>query len=152
MTDYIWRPMSHRRPRPSGAEFALLVLLAAWALFPLVIFLIRAAQLHGVYTGADGLIGADGVLGVDQLQYLAWARDAAHHGLVSDLFTLEPNGHVYLQPVFLLVGLLHRLGLSLPLGLPADQAVRRPCSVRSRGRCGAGASYTEWRHGPRRSR
>ena len=107
--------MSHRRPRPSGAELALLALLAAWALFPLVIFLVRAAQLHGVYTGADGLIGADGVLGVDQLQYLAWARDAAHHGLVSDLFTLEPNGHVYLQPVFLLVGLLSRIGLSLPL-------------------------------------
>ncbi len=107
--------MSHRRQGTTGVEIALLALLAAWALFPLVIFLARAAALHGVYTGADGLIGADGVLGADQLQYLAWARDAAHHGLASDLFTLAPNGHVYLQPVFLLIGLLSRVGLSLPL-------------------------------------
>ena len=107
--------MSSRRSRASRAELALLALLAGWALFPLVLFVLRAAQLHAIFTGADGLIGADGVLGADQLQYLAWARDAGSHGLASDLFTLAPNGHVYLEPLFLVSGLLGRLGLSLSL-------------------------------------
>jgi hypothetical protein len=107
--------MPNRRSRASRAEIALLALLAGWALFPLVLFLLRAAQLHAIYTGADGLIGADGVLGADQLQYLAWARDAGSHVLASDLFTLAPSGHVYLQPLFLVSGLLGRLGLSLSL-------------------------------------
>jgi len=107
--------MPNRRSRASGAEIALLALLSGWALFPIVLFLLRAAQLHAIFTGADGLIGADGVLGADQLQYLAWARDAGSHVLASDLFTLAPSGHVYLEPLFLVSGLLGRLGLSLSL-------------------------------------
>ena len=94
----------------------LLAGLAAWALFPLVLLLVHAGQLHARFTGADGLIGADGVLGADQLQYLAWARDAsAHGGLASDLFSFSQGGHVYLQPLFAITGALYRLGLSLPL-------------------------------------
>ncbi|MGB9185325.1 MAG: hypothetical protein WCB67_14795 [Solirubrobacteraceae bacterium] len=106
--------MANRR-RASGAELALLAGLAAWAAFPLVLLLVRAAQTHTIFTGADGLIGADGVLGADQLQYLAWARDAGLHGLASDLFTLSPSGHVYLEPLFTLTGALWSAGLSLPV-------------------------------------
>jgi hypothetical protein len=84
-------------------------------LFPLVLLLVHASQTHTTLTGADGLIGADGVLGADQLQYLAWARDGGSHGLASDLFTLAPSGHVYLEPLFAITGALWRLGLSLPL-------------------------------------
>lgn len=102
-------------PRASRAEIVLLVALAGWALFPLVLLLVHAAQTHTTITGADGLIGADGVLGADQLQYLAWARDAGVHGLASDLFTLAPSGHVYLEPLFTITGLLWRAGLSLQL-------------------------------------
>jgi len=94
---------------------ALLLGLAAYGLFPLVALLAHAASAHARFTGADGLIGADGVLGADQLQYLAWVRDAASHGLASDLFSLSPSGHVYLQPIFAISGALVRLGLSLPL-------------------------------------
>jgi hypothetical protein len=95
---------------------ALLAGLAVWALFPLVLLLVHAGQLHARFTGADGLIGADGVLGADQLQYLAWARDAGSHGLLaSDLFSFSQGGHVYLQPLFAITGALSRLGLSLPL-------------------------------------
>ncbi len=101
--------------RVSGIEKALLAALAAWGLFPLAPLLIHAGQAHARFTGADGLIGADGVLGADQLQYLAWARDAAAHGLASDLFSLAPSGHVYLEPIFTIVGVLHRIGLSLTL-------------------------------------
>jgi len=102
-------------PRASRAELVLLAALAAWGLVPLILLLVHAASLHARLTGADGLIGADGVLGADQLQYLAWIRDASAHGLASDLFTLSPTGHVYLEPVFAISGALLHLGLSLPL-------------------------------------
>jgi hypothetical protein len=102
-------------PRVTGIEKALLAALAAWGLFPLVLLLVHAGQAHARFTGADGLIGADGVLGADQLQYLAWARDAGAHGLASDLFSLAPSGHVYLEPIFTVIGGLRRIGLSLAL-------------------------------------
>jgi hypothetical protein len=105
--------MAQSVPRVTGIEKALLAALAAWGLFPLVLLLVHAGQAHAGFTGADGLIGADGVLGADQLQYLAWARDAGAHGLASDLFSLAPSGHVYLEPIFTVIGGLHRLGLSL---------------------------------------
>jgi hypothetical protein len=107
--------MRESGPRVSRAEIVLLAALAAWGVFPLVLLLVHAAQLHARFTGADGLIGADGVLGADQLQYLAWARDAGAHGLASDLFSLGPSGHVYLEPLFTLTGLISRLGVSLPV-------------------------------------
>ncbi|MEA2210767.1 MAG: hypothetical protein QOF83_715 [Solirubrobacteraceae bacterium] len=107
--------MDDSGPRASAVGAALLVALSAWAAFPLILLLVHAAQTHTTFTGADGLIGADGVLGADQLQYLAWARDASAHGLASDLFSFEPSGHVYLEPMFSITGLLFKLGLSLPL-------------------------------------
>ena len=108
--------MPNRGPRATRAEIVLLAALAAWALFPLVLLLVHAAALHARFTGADGLIGADGVLGADQLQYLAWVRDASTHGgLTSDLFSLSPSGHVYLQPLFAMSGWLLSLGASLPV-------------------------------------
>ena len=102
-------------PRVSRAEIVLLAALAVWAAFPIVLVLVHASQTHSTFTGADGLIGANGVLGADQLQYLAWARDAGTHGLASDLFTLQPNGHVYLEPLFTITGALWRIGLSIQL-------------------------------------
>jgi hypothetical protein len=107
--------MSDRPPRVSGAEIVLLLALVAWGMFPIALQLAYAAHVHATFTGADGLIGADGVLGADQLQYLAWIRDAGGHGVISDLFTLAPNGHVYLQPLFAVSGLLWHLGVSLPV-------------------------------------
>src|SRR5579859_6373984 len=102
-------------PRASRVEVVLLAALAVWAVFPIVLLLAHASATHAIFTGGDGLIGADGVLGADQLQYLAWARDAGTHVLASDLFTFAPSGHVYLEPIFTITGLLWRLGLSLQL-------------------------------------
>jgi hypothetical protein len=63
-------------------------------------------------------LGADGVYPWDQLQYLAWATDAAHHGLIANLYALNLGGHVFLHPVWLVTGWLHvHLGLSYPLML-----------------------------------
>ncbi len=98
-----------------SAEWILLALLGAWAIVPVVVMALHAAQAGQRFTGADGLIGADGVLGADQLQYLAWARDAGAHGLISNLFSLAPSGRVFLQPLFLVTGELWRIGVSLQL-------------------------------------
>jgi hypothetical protein len=101
------------RVRP--AEWLLLAALVAWAVVPPALMALHALAAHERFTGADGLIGAGGVLGADQLQYLAWTRDAGSHGLVSNLFSLQPSAHVFLAPLALLAAALWRLGLSLPL-------------------------------------
>src|ERR1700735_5251202 len=105
--------MRHAAPRVTRGELALLAALLVWGLFPVVLLLIHAADTHTRLTGADGLIGADGELGGDQLQYLAWIRDASTHGLAADLFRLTDIRRVYLQPLFTISGGLYRLGVPL---------------------------------------
>jgi hypothetical protein len=102
-------------PRVTRGELALLAALVGWGLFGVVLLLIHAADTHTRLTGADGLIGADGELGGDQLQYLAWIRDASAHGLAADLFRLTDIRRVYLQPLFTISGGLYRLGVPLPI-------------------------------------
>jgi hypothetical protein len=95
--------------------------LAVFVLAGFSVFALNAidAAMHGrVFLGADGRIASD------QLQYLAWATDAARHVLSSDLYAFHLGGHVFLQPVFLLTGLLHvYIGLSYPLLLAAWKLV-----------------------------
>ena len=105
--------MKHATPRVTRGELVLLAALVAWGLFPIVLLLIHAADTHTRLTGADGLIGADGELGGDQLQYLAWIRDASAHGMAADLFRLTDIRRVYLQPLFTISGGLYRLGVPL---------------------------------------
>ena len=107
--------MRHATPRVTRGELALLAALVGWGLFPVVLLLIHAADTHTRLTGADGLIGAGGELGGDQLQYLAWIRDASAHGLAADLFRLTDIRRVYLQPLFTISGGLYRLGVPLPV-------------------------------------
>jgi hypothetical protein len=102
------RPVSARGAAGGrAAELAVAAAIALWGLLPVVLMILHAALEHLRLTGADGLIGAD------QLQYMAWARDAGSHGLASDLFVLRPTGHVFLQPMFELSAALWRLGLPL---------------------------------------
>jgi hypothetical protein len=105
--------MTSPTARVTHAELALLAGLAAWGLYPLVLLVVHASSTHTRLTGANGLIGADGELGGDQLQYLAWIRDASAHGLAADLFRLTDIRRVYLQPMFTISGGLYRLGLPL---------------------------------------
>src|SRR6202012_5691560 len=105
--------MTSPTPRVTRGELALLAGLAAWGLYPLVLLVVHASSTHTRLTGANGLIGADGELGGDQVQYLAWIRDASTHGLAADLFRLTEIRRVYLQPLFTISGGLYRLGLPL---------------------------------------
>jgi hypothetical protein len=111
-----------RRVPPAVAAAAVLTL-AAWAFFPVVLLAAHAGAIHAGWTGADGLIGADGVLGADQLQYLAWGRSVAEHGLASDLFTLGRSGHVYLEPASGIAGGFAALGAGLVAGYLVVKAI-----------------------------
>jgi hypothetical protein len=108
---------------PSAVAAAAVLTLAAWAFFPVVLLVAHAGAIHATWTGADGLIGADGVLGADQLQYLAWARSVAEHGLASDLFTLGRSGHVYLEPASGVAGGFAALGAGLVTGYLVVKAI-----------------------------
>jgi hypothetical protein len=66
-----------------------------------------AASIHGrVWTGTDGIYLPD------QLQYVAWIRDASKHVLISDLFVLNGTPHDYLQPAIAISGGLTALGVA----------------------------------------
>ena len=74
------------------------------------------AVLLPLLTRGRPLSGADGLYPADQLQYFAWIREAAHHGLIGNRYDLAPGGRPFLHPGFLLSGLLHKAtGLSIPL-------------------------------------
>jgi hypothetical protein len=104
-----------RRPRAGGRRglpaldgFDLAVLVAFAGLSVWVLWLaIAQATAHGLaWTGTDG-IGVQ-----DQMQYVAWIRDASQHGLASNLFTLTPSPHDYLQPLVEISALIAALGVA----------------------------------------
>ena len=71
---------------------------------------------HRVWTGTDG------VYIVDQMQYLAWIRDASNHVLSSNLFVLRPTPHDYFQPAVADLGRAHRAGRGAVAGAAAVEA------------------------------
>ena len=80
----------------------------------------------GVRAGADvwrvvvnGRVwtGTDGVYIVDQMQYLAWIKDASHHFLASNLFVLRSTPADYFQPAVVISGGLTALGMAPWLSL-----------------------------------
>jgi hypothetical protein len=92
-------------------EFSVLGVFAAVSVFVLVIDLWRVLFDGAVWTGTDG------VYIVDQMQYLAWIRDASHHFLASNLFVLRDTPADYFQPAVVISGGLTALGLSPALSL-----------------------------------
>jgi hypothetical protein len=61
--------------------------------------------------------GTDGVFVIDQLQYLAWIRDASRHVLVSNLFVLRSTPADFFQPAIVLSGTLTAVGVPVWLSL-----------------------------------
>ena len=106
-------PAVTRRIRRGPDRFELCVLgaFAALSLWVLGLDLYQVIA-HGlVWTGTDG------VYLVDQMQYLAWIRDAAHHVLASDLFVLRPTPADYFQPAVAISGALTAVGVAPWLAL-----------------------------------
>lgn len=83
--------------------------LTIWTFAPLVAIAVYVAVNGGILTGPNG------VDFFDQFQYLAWIRDEGSHLLASDLWVIGGTPHDYVQPMYLVSGVLWRLGLSLPL-------------------------------------
>ncbi len=93
--------------------FELLVLLTFLSVSVWVLALdLWQVVVHGrVWTGTDGFYL------VDQMQYLAWIREAAHHVLASNLFVLRPTPDDYFQPAVAISGGLSALGVAPWLSL-----------------------------------
>jgi len=79
----------------------------AWCLATLVFVLAWSAIKGLVFAGPYA-----GLFAGDQLRYLAWIREAGRHVLIADPYRAGAP-HVYLQPLFLISGLLWRFGLSI---------------------------------------
>jgi len=92
-------------------ERGVLGALAALSLWVLAVEVWQVVAHGRVWTGSDGVYLAD------QLQYVAWVRSAAHHGLVSNLFVLRPTPADYLQPAIAVSGALTALGVAPWLAL-----------------------------------
>src|SRR5436305_9567679 len=109
------RPVPPQRPRPRWKldwfELAVLVAFAAVSLWVLGLDVWQVVAHGRVWTGTDG------VYIVDQMQYLAWIREASTHVLAANMFVLRPTPADYFQPSVLISGALSALGLPLTLSL-----------------------------------
>jgi hypothetical protein len=101
-----WWRESLRLTREHALAFAVMW---AVAFVPLIAIAVHVARHGGVLTGVNG---GDYF---DQFQYLAWIRDEGSHLLASNLWVTGPTPHDYVQPMYLVSGILWRLGLSLQL-------------------------------------
>src|SRR4051812_34037568 len=88
------------------------LLLFAWSLIPLASLVLQVLRSGGVLSGADGMLA-----GSDQQLYLANIRDAGSDVLISNKYRLGDSHGVFLHPMWLLSGLLWRLGVDLRLTL-----------------------------------
>lgn len=93
----------HRR---SALEVAIAGALAAWSMLSLA---------ASIAAGADvaNLTGGEGFFPADQLQYLAWVREASDSVLVSNLFDGIDTRPVFLHPLAAVGGALVRIGLDV---------------------------------------
>jgi hypothetical protein len=101
------------RRRRGLDRFDLCVLLGfiAISLWVLGLDLYQVIVHDRVWTGTDGLFLTD------QMQYVAWIRDASTHGLAANLFVLHPTPADYFQPVVVVSGGLTALGIAPWLSL-----------------------------------
>ena len=104
-------PITRRRRRLDRFDGSML------ALFGLLSLSILALDLWQVVMHGQVWTGTDGEYIVDQLQYVAWIRDTAAHGLVSNLFVLHATPADYFQPAITISGGLTALGVAPWLSL-----------------------------------
>lgn len=104
-------PIARGRHRLNWFEVSTLALFALLSLSVLTLDLWQVVVHGRLWTGTDGEYA------VDQLQYVAWIRDTASHGLVSNLFVLHPTPADYFQPAITISGGLTALGVAPWLSL-----------------------------------
>ena len=90
---------------------------AALTLFGLLSLWVVALDTWQVIAHGRVWTGTDGFYIVDQMQYLAWIRDASHHLLVSNLFVLQHTPADYFQPAVVVSAVLVALGVAPWLAL-----------------------------------
>ena len=90
---------------------------AVLGVFGAISLWVLALDLWQVIAHGRHWTGTDGVYLVDQLQYLAWIREAARHVLISNLFVLRSTPADYFQPAIVLSGGLSALGVAPWLSL-----------------------------------
>ncbi len=100
-----------RRRRIDPFELGLL------AVFAIVSVWVLGLDLWQVIVNGRDWTGTDGVYLVDQMQYLAWIRDASHHLLASNLFVLRNTPADYFQPAIVVSGGLSAIGVPTWLSL-----------------------------------
>ena len=101
------RSEARRRLGLTTPEWLVLAAFALYSSLPLLAVLVRGG---GVFTGADGPYVTD------QLQYLAWVREAGEHLLISNQFDVEDDPNIFLNPMFVLSGGVYQLTGSVALG------------------------------------
>ena len=86
-------------------------------LFAAVSLFVLGADLWQVIVHGRVWTGTDGVYIVDQMQYLAWIKDASKHVLASNLFVLRDTPADYFNPAVVVSGGLTALGVAPWLSL-----------------------------------
>ena len=86
-------------------------------LFAAVSLFVLGADVWQVIVHGRVWTGTDGVYIVDQMQYLAWIKDASKHVLSSNLFVLRDTPADYFNPAVVVSGGLTALGMSPWLSL-----------------------------------
>jgi hypothetical protein len=103
--------VGRRRRGLDRFEWSVLLVFAALSMWVVALDVSRVVFDGGVWTGTDG------VYIVDQLQYLAWIKDASQHLLASNLFVLRSTPADYFQPAVAISGGLTALGMAPWLSL-----------------------------------
>jgi hypothetical protein len=72
--------------------------------------------LAGLATRPLTMTGAESGVVADQLQYFGWIRVAGEDLVIRNVWDVDPEGTSYfVHPGFLISGLIHRLGVSIPV-------------------------------------
>jgi hypothetical protein len=114
---YVNRAVAYRARRSRAEALAARFGLELFELSALVVLAgVSLAVLLPLLTRGRPLSGSDGLFPADQLQYFAWIRESAHHGLIGNPFDLARGERPFFHPGFFLSGLLHDVtGISIPL-------------------------------------
>ena len=114
------------RSRLDGFDASVLCVFAAVSLFVL------GADLWQVIVNGRVWTGTDGVYIVDQMQYLAWIKDASHHLLASNLFVLRSTPADYFTPVMRRLAAGVRSNITTPAIAPYQKMRRNSAGSDSR--------------------